>query len=110
MKNIVIITFVLIFTSCAVGIQTQKVQVPDRAYIMVVGNPDNYEDAQIMLQYDDKEKFPVEMRKEGTRKFKKYLYEIAPGRHTIKVYNASQLLINREIFISNQETIEIQLP
>ena len=110
MKNICFIMFVLIFTACTVGTQTQKVQVPDRAYITVVGNPDNYEDAQIMLQYDDKEKFPVKIRKEGTRKFKKYLYEIVPGQHTLKVYNGNQLLISRKIFISNQETKEIQLP
>ena len=110
MKNILYFLLLLLFTGCAVGTQTQKVQVPDQAFIVVVGNSDNYEDAQIFLQYDDMQKFPVEIKKQGTKRFKQTLYEISPGRHTLKVFNGDQLLINKEIFISNQETKEIILP
>lgn len=37
-------------------------------------------------------------------------YELAPGKHTIQVFRGDRLLVNRVLFLSNDQTTEVRVP
>ncbi|PNU18641.1 hypothetical protein C2E25_16600 [Geothermobacter hydrogeniphilus] len=37
-------------------------------------------------------------------------YEIAPGKHSIKIYRGDRLLVNRVVFLGNHQTTEVRVP
>jgi hypothetical protein len=110
MKYLTILSIAAMFIACNVGSRSTKTQVPTQAYVYVVGDKETYKAKELFMQYDDKDKFPVEFQKEQTNKHKIILYEIQPGTHNIKVYEGNKLIINTKAFISNQETKKIILP
>jgi CTP:phosphocholine cytidylyltransferase-like protein len=110
MKYLVIVLTIFVLSSCNLSSVSTKTQVPNRAYVYVVGDKTKYSTNDIYMQYDDKEKFSVVIQKEQTSKQKLILYEIVPGTHNIKIYSGNTLIINTKAFISNQETKKIILP
>lgn len=110
MKPTLFILMFLVLTACKMSSVSTKTQVPDLAYVKVVGDLEKYKDVFLYMQYDDQPKFPIELFKEKTGKLKVQLYDITPGTHEIKIYSENTLIINTKAFISNQETKEIILP
>lgn len=58
--------------------------------------------SKILVSVDNGEKFPV---KEG----RDNLYNIKPGKHLVQVYKNNQLIVKREIFVSDGVSKEIEV-
>jgi len=110
MKSLLFFVMIILFAACKLNSISSKTQVPTKAYVQVVGNVEKYEGASLFMQYNDQEKFPIELQKEKPRKVKLLFYDINPGTHDIKIYSGNTLIINTKAFISNQETKKIILP
>ncbi len=110
MKTLLFSIMIILLASCKLNSISTKTQVPNMAYIQVVGDLDKYKSANLFMQYNDQEKFSIELQKEKPRKVKLLLYDINPGTHDIKIYSGNKLITNTKAFISNQETKKIILP
>ena len=64
MKSLLFFVMIILFAACKLNSISTKTQVPTMAYIQVVGDVDKYEGVSLFMQYNDKEKFPIELQKE----------------------------------------------
>ncbi len=55
-----------------------------------------------MISVDDGTQFSYDVKID--------LYEVKPGRHTIKVYRNNQPIVDRVVIVDNQTTLEIEVP
>lgn len=99
MRKITFIVFVSILIS-ACGYRAGIVQKADKSFFMFTGNWKN-----VSVQIDDTKPFILK-----TTSSNKKLYQISPGKHTLKVYRDGELLINRVLLLENQATMEVQIP
>jgi hypothetical protein len=90
-----LLIFLVLFSSCA-GTRTSVTQVNDNSYVVFIGKKTMsandygfYTENKYEAKIDDKLTF------EGT--------------HNIKVYRNGNLVINKNIYIGNQETMQIEL-
>jgi len=74
------------------------VQKEDTAYLKLTGNTAN-----ISLQIDDDRIIPLIELDENT------VFEIKPGMHIVKVFRNNKIVVNRELFFSNQITKEVNV-
>lgn len=115
MKRINFITLLLLlfFTSCIVGRREGTVQSADKCFLHFTSSDTNNESANFSLVIDDGSSFEIKpdiISNSNSRFSQKKLYQILPGNHTIKVNKNGNLIIQKKIFISNQETMEVSLP
>lgn len=103
MKKLLLILLLLI-GGC--GTYSESVQVSDKAYLLLIGNPygsvvtiDNLKP--INLQ-EDTTSFSLNGR-QATK------IEIPTGTHTVNVTRNGQLLVNRKFFVSNGSSFEVEL-
>jgi hypothetical protein len=112
-KYIFIIAFSL-FTilSCIVGRREGTVQKADASYLHFTTLNDENLKSSLSLLIDDAQPFAIEIDQttnRNTRFTNKKLYQITPGKHTIKVYKNGNLTIDKLIYVGNQETVEIDI-
>lgn len=112
-KNIFIIAFSLLtIISCVIGRREGVIQKPDASYLhFTTINNENLKST-LSLVIDDAQPFAVEIDKttgSNTRFTYKKLYQISPGKHNIKVYKDGNLVIEKLIYVGNQETVEIEI-
>jgi hypothetical protein len=109
MKKLYFITiFSTILFSCG-GIKTMSSGLDNESYLEFVGKPNDYSDG-LEVVVDGKINFKAEVNKNKTTKIKGQVYAISTGTHTLSVSYKSQVLYNKQIFISSQETKKIILP
>jgi flagellar assembly factor FliW len=119
MKKIHYFAFLLYLSflvSCA-GTRTMVTQVSDASYLIFIGNKSMsqndfgyYIENKYEAKIDDKITFDIKLTKNGKDLFvKSTVFQITPGTHNIKVYRNGSIVINKNIFISNQETMQIEL-
>jgi hypothetical protein len=41
---------------------------------------------------------------------KSKVFQVSPGNHQVKVYKKDMLVVNRVIFIGNENTMEVEVP
>lgn len=108
MKSILLSVAVLLTLALAGcgGTFSQTVQVDDRAYLLLIGNPENN-----IVVIDNGN--PIDLAKDTTsfsldgRQVTKI--QISIGKHTIKVTRGGLLKINRIFYVSTGTTFEIEL-
>jgi hypothetical protein len=114
MKKILIITIFSFLTivSCIIGRREGVVQKPDASYLhFTTLDKENYKYS-FSLVVDDGQPFAIEIDKttnRNTRFTYKDLYQITPGKHLIKVFKNNNLIIEKTVYVGNQETIEIEI-
>jgi hypothetical protein len=114
MKKILFITIFSLLTvvSCIIGRREGVVQKPDASYLhFTTLDKENYKST-LSLAIDEGQPFAIEIDKttnRNTRFTYKDLYQIAPGKHIIKVYKNNTLVIEKQIYVGNQETVEIEI-
>ena len=97
MKEIIAaLIFSFTFVSCG-GYTTGTIQKAEKGFLKFTGDKEA-----VMISVDDGTRFPYDMKVE--------LYEVKPGRHTIKVYRDNQIIVDRIIIVDNQTTFEIEVP
>ena len=83
----------------------------DMAYLVFVGPLDKYGNGKYPVQVDiDGTKFDAKVVKPKTANRKGVQYAIAPGRRQLTVSFKGQVIYQKQIFLSPQETKTIELP
>jgi len=111
-----LLIFLVLFSSCA-GTRTSVTQVNDKSYVVFIGKKTMsandygfYTENKYEAKIDDKLTFEVKLSKNPKDEFvKSTTYQVTPGTHNIKVYRNGNLVINKNIYIGNQETMQIEL-
>jgi len=88
--------FSLTLVSCG-GYTTGTIQRSEKGFLKFAGNKEA-----IMISVDDGTMFPYDIKTD--------LYEVKPGKHTIKVYRNDKIIVDRIVIIDNQTTFEIEVP
>jgi hypothetical protein len=109
MKTINIILAVLgicvLFSNCT-GVKSTSSGLKSEAYVVLIGDKSSYGD--VKLQVDDNEPIDAEVTKESKRP-KGKVYAISTGKHVIRVFNGDELIYQKQVFVSSQETKKIIL-
>jgi hypothetical protein len=87
---------VLAFASCG-GYTTGTIQKSEKGFLKFEGNKEA-----VMISVDDGTRFPYDIKTD--------LYEVKPGKHTIKVYRGDKIVVDRIIIVDNQTIFEIEVP
>lgn len=105
MKKLLLI-FVALFMVTACGTYSETVQVDDKAYLLLIGEPDGN-----MVTIDDGK--PIVLGKETTSFYLNgktaTKIEVSIGSHTVKVTKAGVLTVNRKFYVSTGTSFEVQL-
>ncbi|MCF8378816.1 MAG: hypothetical protein K9H49_04510 [Bacteroidales bacterium] len=119
MKKLLVylVAITLVFGMSCAGNRTMVTQVSDASYLVFYGKKSmtadeygHFVENMYEAKIDDVTTFKVELtKKRKDNLFGSKVYQVAPGKHTIKVYKNGNLIINKVIFISNQETMEFEL-
>ena len=109
MKKALFLFFGMIFLF-ACGYKEGIVQKAENSYLKFSGNWEN-----ASVQIDDMESFILKRTVNPEDTERRYpddnkLYQIAPGKHSLKVYREGNLVINRIVFLENQATMEVIIP
>ena len=93
----IILSIIAAFTFSACGYKEGVATTEQKAHLYFTGNTNN-----ILVSIDKGQKFSV---KEG----RDNLYNIKPGKHLVEVYKGDQLIVKREIFVSDGVAKEIEV-
>ncbi len=113
MKKIILIYFVLLFFLSSCGYKEGIIQKAEKSYLKFVGNWQN-----ALVQIDDTAQFKLESfivsnSETGTTEKKSpedNLYQLSPGKHTIKIYKDGVIVVNRILLLENQAIMEVFVP
>lgn len=105
---LVLVVLMFILNSCG-GTKTSFQGLENESYLEFLGNPGNYTDG-VDVIVDDKPSFRAKVYKDKVGRMRGEIYTIKTGRHKLKVKYQNKLIINKEIFISSQESKKIVLP
>lgn len=120
MKNlryVPILLFSLFLINSCVGTRSGTIQVPDASYIEFIGKKSMsadqygfYQENVFEAKIDNSAIITLELAKRGRDKFVRSVrYKVSPGSHDVKVYRNGNLIINKKIYIGNQETVQIEI-
>jgi hypothetical protein len=101
-KVILLLLGIMILHAC--GYQEGIVQKGEKSFIKFTGNWEN-----VSIQIDDMNQFVLKSGSESNADDNK-LYQVSPGKHSLKVYRDGNLIINRILFLDNQVTAEVIIP
>ncbi len=105
MKKIFIF-FILgvIFFSCTYGTREGVIQKSSESFLHFMGNAEN-----VSVVIDDGESFILAEEPDVQRYTPHLLYQVSPGKHTIKVYRKDELIVDRIIYVASGETKEVEI-
>lgn len=98
MKRLICL-FLIVFSLQACGYTEGTLQRSEKSYLQFTGNT-----AHISVQIDDRQPFTV------AGSAAKSLYQVPPGKHSLKVYRDGRLVVDRILLLDNQTTMEVQIP
>jgi hypothetical protein len=104
-KVILLLLGILILHAC--GYQEGIVQKGEKSFIKFAGNWEN-----AAVQIDDMNQFVLKSGADSEKSSgdDNKLYQVSPGKHSLKVYRDGNLIINRILFLDNQTTTEVIIP
>lgn len=102
-KGLFLIFGMLLIISC--GYKEGTIQKSDKSFLKFTGNWEN-----TSVQVDHMAPFVLSSMADSGGDADKNLYQILPGKHTLKVYRNGNIVINRIIILENQATMEVQIP
>ncbi len=105
---LVLVLLMFILNSCG-GTKTSFQGLASESYLEFIGNPNDYSTG-VDVIIDDKPTFSAKVYKDKIGRMRGEVYAIKTGRHTLKVKHQNQIIYNKEIFISSQESKKIILP
>ena len=104
-KIILLLLGILILHAC--GYQEGIVQKGEKSFIKFTGNRTN-----VSVQIDDMNQFVLTSGTDSEKSSgnDNKLYQVSPGKHSIKVHRDGELIVNRILFLDNQTTTEVIIP
>jgi len=109
MRKIFTITFTLFFLISCTGVKTVATGLESEAYLSFIGNPSKYKN-ELVVTVDEDTSFNAEVNKPYSKRPKGTVYAISTGKHLVSITYNNELIYNKQIFISTQETKKINLP
>jgi len=107
-KLIPIFVVVLILVSSCTGIKSTTRGLENESFIEIFGNTSKY-DKGVMVQVDDTQPFIAQVNKPNPDRPKGTTYAISPGKHVVSVTFSGVVVYRKQVFISSQETLKIDL-
>ena len=107
MKKVIFLLLVMTFIY-ACGYQEGIVQKAERSYLKFSGNIEN-----ASVEIDNMAPFTITARgasENGESKTENKVYQLLPGKHSLKIYRNGNLIVNRILILENQTTIEVTIP
>jgi hypothetical protein len=105
----VILLFLGIMVLYACGYQEGIIQKGEKSFIKFSGNWKN-----ISVQIDDMDRFVLKSGSDSEQSSgddnNNKLFQISPGKHSIKVFRDGNLVVNRILLLDNQTTTEVIIP
>jgi hypothetical protein len=83
------------------GYQTGIIQRADKGYLRFSGS---WSSDEVTTKIDGREPFRPNSSDTST------LYEVTPGKHTIKVWRYDRIVVDRVVFLESQATFEVPIP
>ncbi|MEA3448545.1 MAG: hypothetical protein U9Q98_08890 [Bacteroidota bacterium] len=108
-KLLIIFTIGLFFLSGCTGVKTVSKGLENKSFIEFIGKPGNYPGG-VDVTIDETKNFKAEVHKPGIKRPKGNIYAIATGKHVLTVKYNNEIIYNKQIFVSSQETKQISLP
>ncbi|WP_418895220.1 hypothetical protein [Limibacterium fermenti] len=109
MKKILFVTVIgLIFIAGCTGVKTISTGLENESYLVFVGNPADYRGG-VDVSVDENLSFKAEVVKDNVDRPKGKVYAISTGTHTITVSYEGNLIFQKQVFVSAQETKKIIL-
>lgn len=107
MRKITVMLVVLGLLVYACGYHEGVIQKAERSYLMFTGNWQS-----TLIQIDEGRPFPLSSIKETQEGHKpnQVLYQVAPGKHRLRVFRDGRLIVNRILFLEDQGTMEVIIP
>jgi hypothetical protein len=100
----VFLLILLISLIYACGYKEGVIRKGEKSYLLFTGNTAN-----ISLSIDNSEPFLLKIKNNNSDAPQK-LYQVSPGKHLLKIYRDRILIVDRVIFLGNQETMEVHVP
>ncbi len=108
MRNLIIAISLILLTGCG-GIKTSSSGLEKESFLEFIGNPNSYSGG-VDVSVDNKPMFKAEVFNDKADRVKGKVYAISTGQHVISVTYKNNLIFNKQIFLSTQETKKILLP
>lgn len=110
MKNLISILAIslIIFTSCT-GVKTVTQGLENESYLEIVGKPSSYLGG-VEVKIDEKITFKAQVSNGNTASVKGKVYAISTGKHNVIITYKDNTILQKQIFISAQETKKLLLP
>jgi len=94
--SIIVLLISFLICSCG-GYNEGIIQKSEKGFLKFVG-----EIKTVTVAIDQGEEFLLDSKIE--------VYQVKPGKHTIKMYRNNNLILNRNVIVDNQTTMEIEIP
>jgi len=108
MRNLFIAISLILLTGCG-GIKTSSSGLEKESFLEFIGNPQNYSGG-VDVSVDSKPTFNAEVFNDKTSRVKGKVYAISTGQHIVSVTYKNNVIYNKQVFLSTQETKKILLP
>lgn len=108
MKKFIFFLAVFSAVGCT-GVKTTTAGLENEAFLIFLGNPTNYRSG-IEVNIDDNTSFTAEVQKNHSDRPKGKVYAISTGAHVVSVVHNGEMIYQKRIFVSAQETKKIVLP
>jgi len=90
------ILLALFLSSCG-GYNETVTQKADKSFLKFVGKTE-----QVSVTIDGGKAFPLNPEIE--------VYQVTPGKHRVTIYRGDKLIVDRNLILDNQTTMEVQIP
>ena len=108
MRNLFIEISLILLISCG-GIKTSSSGIEKESFLEFIGNPQIYSGG-VEVSIDNKPTFKAELFNDKVSRIKGKIYAISTGQHIVSVTYKNDIIYNKQIFLSTQETSKILLP
>jgi len=107
-KLIPIFAVVLILVSSCTGLKSTTRGIENESYIEIYGDLSKY-DKGVLVQVDESTPFVAQVTKPHPDRPKGITYAISPGKHIVSVSFNNVVVYKKQVFLSSQETLKIDL-
>jgi hypothetical protein len=108
-KYLILLVIPLVLLGCKSGRTTETRGLENEAYIQVVQGQQKYPGG-VDVFVDDAAPFKAKVNKMNDRTVKGNIYTIKSGTRHLKVVYKNQVLFDKQVVLTSQQTRQIQLP
>lgn len=108
-KYILLLIIPLILAGCSVGRTTESRGLENESYLQFIKGQESYPKG-VQVFVDDAEPFTAKVDKVNSRTVKGNVYTIKSGTRHLKVVYQGEVLYEKDVVLSSQQTRSIQLP